>query len=212
MCFYVINLTEGFETNGAPRCPNLLIQKGKQYYLYNTKLKEVPGVNPIVFNDLKEYTTFLDWQKNEGITCPVLYLQQSYNSQGESEYKIRPNTTEPQGGLPVISSSQLMSSSQLTSTNNNQLSSIYSSQLNPISSSQDNSTLIIPQPSFSNKNPPYPKEENPNEYYLWKSPKSSSVINKYADPMSKYWKGASYTQNKIDKGYYSGNEVNIYVP
>jgi hypothetical protein len=32
---------------GSGRCPNMLIQKGSAFFLYNTKLAEVPGVNPV---------------------------------------------------------------------------------------------------------------------------------------------------------------------
>ena len=31
------------------RCPDILIQKGSSYYLYNSKLAKVPGVNPLEF-------------------------------------------------------------------------------------------------------------------------------------------------------------------
>ena len=62
------NGLEGFTDQSKPtRCPNLLIQKGAKYYLYNTKLEEVPGVNPIVFDTLDDYTEFLKWQHHVGI-------------------------------------------------------------------------------------------------------------------------------------------------
>ena len=38
--------------NGENRCPNILIQKGPKYYLYNSNIAQVPGVNPIEFNNL----------------------------------------------------------------------------------------------------------------------------------------------------------------
>ena len=65
----------------------------------NTKLAEIPGVNPITFDNLEEYVEFLDWQKSQGIRCPVLFLQKSIDSQGESIYSIRPSPTDLQGGL-----------------------------------------------------------------------------------------------------------------
>ena len=47
---------EGLTTmNGDQRCPNILIQKGPKYYLYNSNVAQVPGVNPIEFNNLEEY-------------------------------------------------------------------------------------------------------------------------------------------------------------
>lgn len=96
-----INMVEGLTTmNGELRCPNLLIQKGSKYFLYNSNIAQVPGVNPIEFNNLEEYVEFLEWQRGAGIRCPVLYLQNTYDAQGERVYKMRPSVTELQGGLP----------------------------------------------------------------------------------------------------------------
>ena len=54
-------------TNMKPRCPDMLIQNGSKFFLYNSKLAKVPGVNPIEFNNLEEYTEFLDWQRSQNI-------------------------------------------------------------------------------------------------------------------------------------------------
>ena len=40
-------------THSNARCPNMLIEKDGGYYLYNSKLAIVPGVNPIRFNSLQ---------------------------------------------------------------------------------------------------------------------------------------------------------------
>jgi len=47
-------------TSQQPRCPDLLIQKGSNFFLYNSKVAQVPGVNPIEFDNLEDYTEFLD--------------------------------------------------------------------------------------------------------------------------------------------------------
>jgi len=78
-----------------PRCPNILIQKGNEIWLYNNKLANIPGVNPIIFHTLDEYTEFLNWQKSQGINCPVLALQQGYSTQGEPYYQINPADSVP---------------------------------------------------------------------------------------------------------------------
>ena len=94
-------MLEGLTTiNGELRCPNILIQKGPKFYLYNSNIASVPGVNPIEFNNLEEYTEFLEWQRGAGIRCPVLYVQNTYDIQGERVYKVRPSVTELEGGLP----------------------------------------------------------------------------------------------------------------
>ena len=79
-------LTEGFKT----RCPNLLIQDGNELWLKNTNLADIPGVNPVVFHTLDEYTEFVEWQKSQGIQCPILYLQKSYDAQNDAVYHIKP--------------------------------------------------------------------------------------------------------------------------
>jgi len=44
---------EGFGQSLTTRCPNMLIEKDGKIYLYNTRLANVPGVNPIQFNNLE---------------------------------------------------------------------------------------------------------------------------------------------------------------
>lgn len=80
------SITEGFK----PRCPNVLIQHGNELWLKNTNLADIPGVNPVIFHNLDEYTEFVDWQKSQGIKCPILYLQKSYNPQNEPVYHVKP--------------------------------------------------------------------------------------------------------------------------
>ena len=90
------NKVEGF----GNKCQNVLVQKGAKFYLYNTSQVEVPGVNPIEFDHLEDYTEFLQWQKSQGLTCPVLYLQSAIDAQGNLVLQSRPSVSEPQGGLP----------------------------------------------------------------------------------------------------------------
>lgn len=103
MTFYwYMRKYEGFTggSDGRVRCPNLLIQQGSKFYLYNSNLAKVPGVNPIEFDSLENYVEFLEWQRGAGIRCPVLYLQYSYDAQGKPVYKVRNSVTDPRGGLP----------------------------------------------------------------------------------------------------------------
>lgn len=83
----------------SDNCPDVLIQKGSELFLYNSKRGNVPGVNPIQFENLEEYVEFTEWQRSQGILCPVLFLQHAYNAQGEAVYKARPSPTNLQGGL-----------------------------------------------------------------------------------------------------------------
>lgn len=88
---------ENFDTNN---CPNLLIQKGSEIHLVNTNKATVPGVNPVKFKNLEEYVEYMEWMQANNIKCPVLYLQQTYNTQGERGYRILPDPLDPQAGLP----------------------------------------------------------------------------------------------------------------
>lgn len=103
-----VEATEGFDTATATsaitgentdRCPNILIQHGSEIFLYNSKVEKVPGVNPIRFKSLDDYSEFMDWLQGRGIRCPVLFLQYSYDAQGNAVYKMRPSPADLQGGL-----------------------------------------------------------------------------------------------------------------
>ena len=55
-----IKYSEGFtDNNSEKRCPDILIQKGSSFYLHNSKVAKVPGVNPIEFENLEEFDDFL---------------------------------------------------------------------------------------------------------------------------------------------------------
>lgn len=97
--FSVINDIENIFTK--TNCPNLLIQKDNKFYMYNTNKAEVPGVNPIQFDNLEDYSEFHQWIKSQGINCPILYLQQMYDSQGNQTYRILPDPSNPQLGIPT---------------------------------------------------------------------------------------------------------------
>jgi len=97
------NVKEGFELGGgSKRCPNVLIQKGSAFYLFNSKLAKIPGVNPLQFNSLDEYVEFTEWQRSQGIRCPILYLQESYDAQGNPVLKAHSSPTEIHGGLQPL--------------------------------------------------------------------------------------------------------------
>ena len=177
--------------DGEKRCPNLLIQKGTKYYLYNSNIVQVPGVNPIEFNNLEEYTEFLEWQRGAGIRCPVLYVQNTYDIQGNRVYKVRPSATEPQGGLPPTTPVPLpLKFTKLVDAG--QADGAY------------------------NKNG-YPAFDQSSYYVGALTPldqmKNSEANMLYSDdPMDPNWGGTKYTQALVDSGYYKGNEVSLYIP
>ena len=192
------------------RCPNLLIQKDSKFYLHNTEIAEVPGVNPIEFTNLEDYTEFIDWQRSQGIRCPILYLQQTYDAQGKAVYKARPDPLHPQGGLPpsdkmpvsIASSGEIIKEYPNTNTN-----------------------LKYPNPTqlvdATRNDPPYNKNSYPSydetSYYIGTTtPLDEMDIQQEnakisPNPMDPNWGGSDYTQKLVDTGYYKDNEVAIKV-
>ncbi len=178
---------EALTNNKKARCPNILIQKDSKFYLYNSKVAKVPGVNPIEFNSLEDYTEFLDWQKSQGIKCPVLYLQKTYDAQGNNVYKMRPSVSDPQGGLPP-SPPHPNTTKLVDATRNDQPYNVNS----------------------------YPSYDQTDFYVGTTTPLEVIEYNKRSqgvspNPMDPNWGGHEYTQSLIDSGYYKDNEVSIRV-
>lgn len=114
--YYYINSYKYYETmenaGSNKRCPNMLIEKDGAYYLYNSNLAVVPGVNPIQFKNLEDYSEFIEWQNSQNIHCPVLYLQYSTDTQNNELIQVKPSIFENQGGLPSIERDPLTKDSE----------------------------------------------------------------------------------------------------
>ena len=166
------------------QCPNVLIQKGNTFYLHNNKVAKVPGVNPLKFSSLEEYTEFLQWQKSQGIHCPVLYVRESYDAQGNRVYKSRPSVTSQQGGLPNLI---------LPLPTQKKTKLIDSGRSDP--------------PYNKNSYPAYDKD---NQYVGIHTPldKLYSSKNQISpNPMDDNWGGHQYTKSMLDSGYFKDDEV-----
>lgn len=186
-----LNKYEGFMGSSSTnkyKCPDMLIQKDSKIYLYNSKLAKVPGVNPVEFDNLEDYVEFLDWQRSQGVRCPVLYLQMTYDAQGNSVYRARPSVTEPQAGIPpnfpVYPNPTLL----VDSTRNDPPYNINSYPAYDQSSFYVGTTTPLDMMNFQQEQAPI-------------SP----------DPMDPNWGGPDYTQKLVDAGYYANNEVAIRV-
>ena len=69
--------------------PTLLIKRGNKVMLFNKNMPEVVGENPI-FDNLEQYILYSKKQKElYNQNCPVLFLQEEVNAQGEEIYKLR---------------------------------------------------------------------------------------------------------------------------
>lgn len=182
--YFVLNynthtVVENFDV--PSNCPNILLEKDGKFLLYNSSKSEVPGINPIQFNNLEEYTEFVSWLRGNGIKCPVLYAKQTYTTQGDKSYKICPSSDPDICGLPQT---QLPTESKLIDAGHNKGS----------------------MPGFDPQNQ-YVGDYTPLDklFHEGETQKLS------ANPMDNNWGGIKYSQEAIYKGDYSGNEVSVYV-
>ncbi len=188
---------EGFCNEKKPpfRCPNLLVQNGAELELRNTRLAEVPGVNPIKFSNLEEYVEFTRWQRSQGIRCPVLYLQHTYDTQGKSVYKARPSPTDLRGGAPDLMPRTFPTPGR---------------QVEPVTKLLDASRNDPPY----NRNS-YPGYDPQDQYIGLNTPLDQMFNDAHGGPspsaMDANWGGQLYTQELVDAGFYEGDVVNIAV-
>ena len=171
-------------------CPNILVQKGSKIYLYNSNKHEVPGVNPISFDNLDEYVKFTDWQRSVGFMCPVLFLQHTENTQGEVVYKIRPSPTDLQGGLPPV-------------TNVNPIPQPRRHITKLLETSHNNTPLNVN--SYQGYDPSNMDQGEFTPDMMIDYIQQSTGLS--PNPMDTNWGGADFTQALIDTGHYADNNV-----
>lgn len=208
--------------NKDEKCPDLLIRKGNALLLYNSS-KPKDDTNPIPFANLDEYIFYLEAQRKLGNNCPILYLQEETNAQGQDVYRVRPSPFDQQGGLPSItdinrknpfpplsisdtSKNYSPPSSVITDINNSTLSEV--APLN---------TDIVNYDDATNDNPPYNKGNyasfDPHGQYVGVLTDldvlhHSTNKSEFSDnPMDPNWGGVEYTQQMIDTGKYEENNI-----
>ena len=72
-----------------PECGNVLVKRGEHIYLYNTN--DNSDSLPIHFNNLDEYIEYVQNQRSQNIQCPILFLQEESDVQGNTFYKAKPS-------------------------------------------------------------------------------------------------------------------------
>ena len=162
------------------RCPDILYQSGSKIFLYNSKLANVPGVNPIQFNNLEDYVEFTKWQRREGIKCPILYLQKSEDIQGKTVYNVGSDPTSPRGGFPVLS----VGTGHLEKN-------------------------IMPMPKINSEllNNDMRDIANDIEIPIDNMFRGGTNVSPFATDVN--WGGAAYTQKLVDAGVFKGDEVKV---
>ena len=183
----------------VPKCPNVLIQSGNEIWLKNTYKADIPGVNPVVFHNLEEYTQFVAWQQSQGLNCPALMLQKKFDAQNNEVFN-----------MDARSLKDVRMASE-------------SSRPMPVDTTM--SPYLKPPPvkplyDSTRDNPPYnlnsyPGMDPANQDIGKNTPldvygKVGETRDKSVDAMDPNWGGVNYSKSAVDAGNYIGNEVYKY--
>jgi hypothetical protein len=164
-------------------CPDILVKRDGKYYLSNSKR---PDESPKVFDNLEKYKEYM--KSLEGKACPVLYVQEEFNTQGQSEMRVRPNPFDPQYGLPITSS--VMKPIDRTPVKVGD-----ASRDNP----QYNQNMYAGFDPYGQYNGIYTELDALHD--------STAKDQVSENPMDPNWGGVIYTQQAINSGKYDGNKV-----
>jgi hypothetical protein len=176
------DVVEGFSTSD---CPNIIVKKGKKLHLINTEKKMVPGVNPIVFDNLEEYADYIKWAQGIGIHCPMLYYEQSYDAQNNRGYKL--------SGDPLNQDMEIAADPYYKKAQDRLL----------LDANRDD-------PPYNQNN--FAGFDPNDEDVGIKTPLDNitmSTENGSPNPMDANWKGHRFTQEAIDNGEFSGRTRKI---
>lgn len=168
---------ETLEQVKANSCPDVLINYGNEIHLLDRQ-KPRDSLNPIIFKNLEEYKTYIVKQRENGIYCPILYLQEENNTQGQTVYRMRPS---PDNLLPAVNTIPV----------------------NILDSSRDNPPYN--KGMFSGFDP---HGQHVGEYTeLDKIHDSTKKALTSDNPMDTNWGGVYFSQAAVDSGKYAGREV-----
>lgn len=180
--------TDDKNTKSIPEgCHDVLVQRGNELYLYDTRLPVDQGKNPVVFNSLEEYGAYIKKQNEAGKSCPVLFLQRENNAQGEYVYRARPSPFNTNAGVSADSA----------------LLKPYSGEvINELDASRDNGYNQNMYSGF-----------DPQGLFVGRLTEVDVIHNSTENaqmsdnPMDSNWGGVLYTQSQVDSGKYVENEV-----
>jgi hypothetical protein len=207
---------ENMEERKDESCPNLLVNRGGTIYLYNTNVPlSDDGSNPKIFQNLDEYIRYLEEQRRQGNECPVLYLQQENDTQGNDVYRVRPSPFNPQGGAPIM-----MTRAEF----NHQDKQVGMPPI--LLTSNTGSNLDRNRPvqvvDASRQDPPFNQGQypgfDPTSLYVGTYTNIDAVHDSTAktgqwseNPADPNWGGVMYTEQAVQSGKYDENNVVIPV-
>jgi hypothetical protein len=230
-------LEEELKVEENDLCPTLLIKRGNKVMLFNKNVPETPGENPIFFDNLEQYIQYVKKQRElYNQSCPVLFLQEEVNAQGENVYKMR--TLQDADNVDPL----LLGSIQDYFLSKTNVMPKFGPPDGPsaFNNPADNTEISLANysipyenlpPQFKNHPPLVPYEDanrdnKPcNQGYYGFDP-TSQYVGKYTvldqihnstmtqnanglsnNPMDPNWGGGVFTEEKVESGLYDGNSV-----
>ena len=192
--YYYINSYKYYEplennTNTpSAQCPNMLIEKDGKYHLFNSNKKIESGVNPITFNNLEDYTKFIEWQNNKNISCPILYLQYSTDTQNNELIQVKSSIFENEGGLP----SKIKDYLNKDNNDENQI----------LDATKDNNSVFNTNMfnGFDSQNQDIGADTPLDKIF-------HQPGNKSVNPMDPHWGGKNYTLDAVNNGEFEERYV-----
>lgn len=218
-------------------CPTLLIKRGTKYMLFNKNMPEEVGENPIYFDSLEQYINYVDTQRKlYNQSCPVLFLQEEVNAQGEDVYRMRELSSNGNVDPLLLGSIQdyFLSKTNVTPkfgppigpqafnqppTNNGISLADYGVPLEQLQTSAMQPPRLVPYEDANRAKPPYNQGYygfDPTSQYVGKytvldqihdSTKTENADGLSNNPMDPNWGGVLFTAEKVASGVYEGNSV-----
>ena len=201
-------------------CPTLLIKRGNKLMLFNKNMPEIQGENPIFFDNLEQYTDYVQTQRalyNE--ECPILFLQEENNAQGENVYKLRKTVGTTVDPL-------MMSSVHDYFQNHTNVMPQFAPPVapNPFNKIPQNYDLVnagktVPYKDANRDGKPYNQVYHgfdPSSQYVGRytvldkihdSTKYQNKDGKSDNPMDPNWGGVVFTEQKVKEGKFEENNV-----
>lgn len=163
-------------SNSKPKCPNVLVKRGNNIYMYNTS--DRTDSVPIRFSNLDEYAVYIKQQKEQGINCPILFLQEETDAQGNDVYRVRPSPFDLQGGM------------------------------DPLDAKDELCKLTAKEFNAQGYHGFDPIGQEQGIFNILDVIQKSTACGKFsANPMDSNWGGVEYTQTQVEDGIYKDREV-----
>ena len=205
-------------------CPTLLIKRGNKLMLFNKNMPEIQGENPIFFDNLDQYTNYVETQRklyNE--ECPILFLQEENNAQGENVYKLRKTVGTSVDPLLMSSVQDYFQSNTnvvpqfappTAPTSFNKIPANY-----PLVDVAKKEKPLVPYKDANRDDKPYNQVYHgfdPSNQYVGRytvldkihdSTKYQNKSGKSDNPMDPNWGGVVFTEEKVKAGEFQENNV-----